>query len=79
MALPVSVQTVTVHFGPFLDFQGNALQGATTFEPFNRSVLLEDLTGAEPVAYFKTYRSGNFLINGAWRWNVPSFAGDSKR
>lgn len=33
MALPVSVQTVTVHFGPFLDFLGAPLTGATTFEP----------------------------------------------
>lgn len=33
MALPPSISTVTVNFGPFLDFEGAALAGSTTFEP----------------------------------------------
>lgn len=33
MALPPVIQTVTVNFGPMLDFQGQPLRGSTTFEP----------------------------------------------
>lgn len=33
MALPPAVETVTVNFGPFPDFQGNLLDGVVTFTP----------------------------------------------
>lgn len=33
MPLPPVIQTVTVNFGPMLDFQGQPLRGSTTFEP----------------------------------------------
>lgn len=43
MSLPPVIQTVTVSFGPFIDFQGQPLRGSTTFEP--STPVLAEATG----------------------------------
>jgi hypothetical protein len=35
--LPPGIETVTVNFGPFPDFQGNLLDGDVTFTPVTQT------------------------------------------
>jgi hypothetical protein len=45
MPLPAAIETVTVNFGPFPDFQGNLLDGDVTFTPVTPVPLVHVPTG----------------------------------
>jgi hypothetical protein len=45
MALPPAIETVTVTYGPFPDFQGNMLDGTVTFTPVSPIPVVHVPTG----------------------------------
>jgi hypothetical protein len=45
MPLPAAIETVTVNFGPFPDFQGNLMDGTVTFTPVTPVPLVHVPTG----------------------------------
>jgi hypothetical protein len=45
VALPPAIETVTVTYGPFPDFQGNMLDGTVTFTPVSPIAVVHVPTG----------------------------------